>query len=331
VIVCVHYLSKAGWSTALRRIPEAMAAAVPLGIVLTLGLMLGLRTLYPWARPLKDAGDPVLLAKSGFLNIPFFILRSILYFAVWSYLSRAIIRHSREQDASGDMAFTRENIRLSVVFLIVFALTFSLASIDWLMSLEPDWYSTIYPWYLFSGTFANGLAVMTVAAIVMRRRGILPQINSSHLQDLGRYIFAFSCFWAYLWFSQYLLIWYSNIPEETKHYMARLRPGWNLLFWANPVINFLVPFFVLLPAKQKRTERVLIWVCLLLIAGHWLDLYLQAAPDVLEGRPHIGWIELGLFFGSASAFILLFDRAFQSAPPMPIRDPYLEESLQYHG
>ena len=330
VIVCIHYLSKAGWSTVLRRIPEAMAKGLPIGTIMMLALALGARHLYPWALP-EAAGDPSLHGKAAFLNFPGFIARALLYFLVWNYLAGAIVANSRKQDQNGDSALTDRNQRLAALYLIVFAGTFTLACIDWLMSLEPEWYSTLYAWYMFAGTFVNALAVVALVCLFVKKRGIVPEINLHHVQDLGRYVFAFCAFWAYLWFCQYLLIWYSNIPEETRHYVVRLRPGWGPLFWMNPIINFVIPFFLLLPAWRKRDSRSLTIAGGLLVVGHWLDLYLQAAPDVIPGPPAFGWIELLTFAAAAAAFLLLVDRQFASAAPLPVGDPMLEESLRHHG
>ncbi len=329
VFLAVQYAAGAGWFALLKRIPEAMTAYLPVGagLVGLLGLC-GLRDLYVWANPATASNDPILLAKAAFLNVPGYLLTAAVCLLLWHFLIRGLVANSQAQDDNGDLAYTAKNARLSCIFLVVFALTFSLVSMQWLMSLEPHWYSTIYPWYLFGGIFVNAVAVMTLLLLLLRHRGLLPEVRAGHLHDLGEYLFAFSALWAYLWFSQYLLIWYSNIPEETVHYAARFGPGWNILFWANPVVNFIVPFILLLEERSKKDERRLLAATLVLIAGHWLDLYLLVFPAILP-RPLLGFIELGMFLGLAAAFLLRFDQAFRRAPPIPSRDPFLGESLHH--
>ena len=327
VFVALNYLSSSGWATLFRRVPEAMTGALLAGAALTAVLLLGTRTLYPWAGP-EAAADPVLAGKAAWLNRPFFSLRAAAYLALWIALARTLVRRSRLQDASKDPALTARNVGQSALFLVVFAATFTLATIDWLMSLEPRWFSTIYPWYVFSGLFVSGIAGLTALLIALRRRGAYPELNRHHLHDLGKYLFAFSVFWAYLWFSQFLLIWYSNIPEETVHYVLRLSPGWRVLFWLNPLANFAVPFFVLLTVKRKSSERILLAACAVILAGHVLDLHMLIMPSIPGPRPL--WLEADVLAGAAALFLLSFDADFARAGAVPSADPYLSESLHHH-
>jgi len=329
--IAIQYLSSAGWSVVLRRVPEAMTAYLPVGAAVTGVLILAGARLYPWAQPELVAADAALQSKAAYLNLPFFAVRAAIYFAAWSFLIRRLLANSRSQDETGGLEFTRRNRSVSAVYLLVFAFTFTLASIDWTMSLEPHWYSTIYPWFLFAGAFVYALAVMALLVVAVRRRGIVPQISEHHLHDLGKYLFAFSVFWAYLWFSQYLLIWYSNIPEETTFYVRRLAPGWIELFWLNPVVNFATPFFLLLKIRQKRSGRMLLLAGAALAAGHWLNLYLLVMPAVDGAHPLPGPLDIGIFLGFAAVFLLRFDRSLNSAAPVPLRDPLFEESLHHHA
>jgi Ni/Fe-hydrogenase subunit HybB-like protein len=200
------------------------------------------------------------------------------------------------------------------------------------MSLEPKWYSTIYPWYVFAGAFEAGIAGLVVLLMLLRKRGILTEVNEHHLHNLGKLLFAFSVFWAYLWFSQYLLIWYSNIPEETTFYVRRLSSGaWASLFWLNLVANFGVPFALLLAVSRKKKESLLLGAGVLLLAGHWLDLYMLVMPPVLGASPRLGLLEVLIFAGLAAVYLFLFDRSFAAADPLPVGDPYLQESLHFEG
>ena len=328
VFLSIHSLAGGGWATLFKRVPEAMTAYLPAGGVLMLALLFGLRALYPWA---AVEAPHALEGRALLLNLPGFAVRAVLYIAAWVFLSGRLVGISRAQDAMpGDASLVRAGQRASALFLVVFAVTFSLASVEWLMSLEPEWYSTIYPWYLFSGAFVEGLAAITLLLVLLRRRGFYPELGHGHRHDLGKFLFAFSVFWAYLWFSQYLLIWYSNIPQETAHYAARLVGGWKVLFWLNPLVNFVAPFFVLLTVRRKSNERVLAWAGGLILAGHLVDLYLLAMPPLLPAGPRLGLGELGAGLLAASLFLLRFDDAFASAPAVPAGDPYLTESL-HHG
>ena len=327
LFVAIHFLSRAGWSTGIRRVPEAMAAVLPLGAVAVLTVLAGAGSLYHWSHPEAVAADPILAQKAAWLNLPAFGVRMAAYLAVWLGLTRWILSGSRRQDVDGDPAWTGRCRVASTVFVFVFAPTFSLAAVDWLMSLEPHWYSTLYPWYVFSGVLVNGVSVIAVLVVLLKRRGILPDVGERHLHDLGKYVFAFSFFWGYLWYSQYMLIWYANLPEEIPHYVVRSHGAWGVVFLVNVGVNLVLPFLVLLPGPWKRREGVLVTVCGLLIVGHWLDLYLLVVPAGSPEMPHVGILEAGLFLAAAAAFLLAFEAAFRGAAPVPVKDPYLEESL----
>ncbi len=329
--IAIHRLAKAGWPTVLQRVPEAMTAYVPVGAVLMLVMLMGVPTLYHWSHPEAVAADALLQAKAGWLNVPAFAMRLVVVVALWWWLGRRIVRVSRRQDESGAIAETAAGMRASAVFTVVFALTFTIASIDWIMSLEPHWFSTLFPWYVFSSVACGGVALLTALLILLRRRGYLTATNEHHVHDLGKWVFAFSLFWGYLWFSQYMLIWYANIPEESVYYVARSEGGWWALFVANPIINVALPLLLLLPAAWKRNETLLFWVCVVIVAGHWLDLYIMVMPSATPAGPRIGPLEVAAVVGLGSLFLVLFDRAFRRAPMYPRGDPYFEESVHHHG
>lgn len=326
VWIALQYVSGANWSTVLRRVPEAISGVLPIGVAGMLLLLVFHPRLYPWA----GAGD---LAgfKHWWLTLPFVRIRALLYVAGWLLFAAAIIRASRRQDADGDLRYTRRNIRLSAAFLVFFAVSFWLASSDWIMSLEPRWYSTIFGFYNFAGLFLSGLALITLALIWLRRHSPLRYIVSSHhLHDMGKLLFAFSTFWAYLWFSQYMLIWYANLPDETVYYLERLHGYWQPLFVLNLALNWVVPFFALLPRSNKQNTGVLVKVCLVVLAGRWLDLYLMIMP-AFSPAPRIGLWELGAAAALLGIFALAFFAALRKASLIPLRDPYLAESLHHHA
>ncbi|HEV7515418.1 MAG TPA: hypothetical protein VGR07_03885 [Thermoanaerobaculia bacterium] len=329
LFLALNYLSSAGWWTVIRRVPEAMMGFLPVAGLLTLPLYFGRHALYPWTRPEILRHDPVVAAKSAYLNTPFFFGRMLLFLALWSLFAYLLRRTSLAQDraASGEH---RRMVRISAFFIVTFAVSFSLASFDWLMSLDPRWFSTIFAIYTFAGLLLSGLAGITLVVVVLRERGQLAGlVGESHLHDLGKLLFAFSTFWAYIWVSQYLLIWYSNIPEEVTFYVTRTSGGWTPLFFLTPVLNWLIPFCFLLPRAAKRNPRVLQWVAVTILLGHWLDLYLLVAPPVLS-RVRVGLPELLITAGYASLFFLLTSRALSRAPLLARNDPYLGESLHHH-
>ncbi len=329
VFIAINYLVRSGWTTVIRRIPEAMTGFLPIGAALMLVLLFGLTRIYHWAEPHAADHDAVLQAKAPYLNVAAMAIRTILFLVLWLALAQALVLFSSRQDSDSDLKWTERSVRVSAVFIVVFALTFTLASIDWIMSLEPHWYSTLFPWYVMSSSFVAALALITLIAILLNAKGQFDELGDAHLHDLGKYVFAFSVFWGYLWFSQYLLIWYSNIPEETVYF--RLRSGaWLPLFLLNPVINLAMPF-VLLSAKSKRNIPLVVGVCLLLIVGHWLDFFLMVMPSISPEAPHFHWIDFAISLGIASMFVLSIDRALRSRPLIPKGDPYLKESLAHHG
>ncbi|HEX3554691.1 MAG TPA: hypothetical protein VIA62_15820, partial [Thermoanaerobaculia bacterium] len=232
VFLAIKYLASAGWWTALRRVPEALMSLVPVAALPMLAVWFGRRTLYPWTRPGFMDSEPALAAKAAYLNEPFFLVRMVLFLGVWSVFAVLLRRASLAQDGHHDghgqpsrHTHHRRMVRLSAGFLVVFAVTFSLASFDWLMSLDPRWTSTLFAVHTFAGLFLSGIAAIALIVVRLRRGGPLAAaVGGSHLHDLGKLLFAFSIFWAYIWVSQYLLIWYSNIPEEAAFYVARLRP-----------------------------------------------------------------------------------------------------------
>ncbi len=327
VFIALQYVSGAGWSAALRRVPEGMTRALPYGAA-GVGLVLLLRSsLYPWVRHLHDATG----FRRAWLSYPFFAGRSALYIALWLLFTWLVVRTSRRQDQDPDPAHTRRNVTLSAAFLVVFAITFWLASFDWIMSLEPRWYSTIFGIYNFAGLFSSGLAAIIVLTIVLQRLGPLDGVLScAHLHDLGKLLFAFSTFWMYIWFSQYMLIWYANIPEEAAYYVRRIQGTWMPLFLLNMVLNWAIPFLALLPARAKKNPGVLLKVAVIVLLGRWLDLYLMILPPVSGTHPEISAWEIGAAMGMVGLFGLVFFRAMRAANVVPVNDPYLAESLAVH-
>jgi hypothetical protein len=325
--VAVQYLSGAGWSTVLRRVPEAMAAWILPGGAAVLFTILGHKTLWPWTHP----GEHLVGFKAAWLDYPFFVFRTLLYIGVWVVFARRIVHHSRAQDRDAQLSHTQKNTRLAAVFTVLFALSVWLAAVDWVMSLEPHWYSTIFGAYNFAGHFVAALAAVTVLVLWLRRNSEMRLfLREDHLHDLGKLMLGMCTFWAYLWFSQYMLIWYADIPEETQYYLVRTGGTWGPLFLLNIFVNWAIPFLVLLPRQSKRNPAVIGKVAVLLLFGHGLDLYLMIFPAIRPEAPHPTLWEVGVFLGGFAVACMVLWRALRQALLMPINDPYLRESLHFH-
>jgi hypothetical protein len=327
VFVAIQYACGAGWSTAFRRVPEAMCMILPAGAAVLAIVFLFHPSAYSWTSRVPHHGF-----QEFWLRRPFFLLRAFLYIDAWIGFAATIVHASRRQDSDRSVAHTHRNVRLSVIFLIVFAVTFWLASFDWIMSLEPEWASTIFGIYNFAGMFSGGLALLILLVLWQRHSGPLRDfVNEEHLHDLGKLLFAFSTFWMYIWFSQYMLIWYADISEETAYYIARLHNAWAPLFLLNMILNWAIPFAALLPRGTKRSARALGRVAVVVLAGRLLDVYLLIAPPLVGSRPAFGIGTAGALAGAAGIMLLAFYRGIREAAPVPLNDPYLEESLHYHN
>ena len=331
--VALTTVSGAGWHVAFRRVPEALAATLPLvGLAILLVLAPKMKA-YGWHHH-GDHGAGTFWFKELWLTPGFWLLRSVLYIGIWSALGGWLVARSRKQDEhpAGPSA-QAGTVRLAAVFLVTYALTFSMASADWIMALEPMWFSTMWGVYNFASMFLATLAAIVIVCVALSGPGrpLHGVFSTEHLHDLGKLMLGFSCFWMYIWFSQYMLIWYSNIPEETSYFITRTQGAWGPIVVAAIVLNWIVPFFWLLPKASKRSRSVMVRVAAVLLLGRWVDLVLMVFPTTLEGTPVVGLWEIAAVVCATSIAICLVDRAFRSAKPIPNNDPYLEESLNYHA
>jgi hypothetical protein len=322
-----QYACSAGWSVAIRRIPEAITGILPIAGIGAAGLLCGIHRLYSWTDPSVIARDKTLQGKASWLNESFFTFRVAGYFIIWILLCKLIVKNSVRQDEDGDPVFTKRNVRNAVLFIILGMYTTCLASFDLLMSLQPDWYSTIFGFQVLSGVFLSGLAVITVVLIVLRRSGYKHLFKSEHLYILGCLILTFSVFWVYMWVSQHLLIWYASIPEETSYYVVRHSGGWGYVSILNVILNWLFPFLVLMPRANKLNDRVMLQASLAVLIGHWVDLYLMVMPSRFADSPPLGGWEIGLFVGSMALLSWVIFRELGKRSLVPVGDPYLVESL----
>ena len=332
-LVPILHLTRAGWAVAVRRLAEVMGANFGVLAVLFVPLLLGIDTLYEWADPLAVQNDPLLSHKAPYLNVPFFVLRAILYLAVWWCLGRYLLVRSTEQDSSGDPNVTLRLERASAPALVILALTATFAAFDWIMALEARWYSTIFGVYYFSGAMVGVLAVLPLAALGLQQAGRLRgAITVEHYHDLGKLLFAFVVFWGYIAFSQFLLIWYGNIPEETQWYRRRLSDGWESLALVLLAGHLVIPFFGLLSRRAKRRAGILAFWSAWLLAMHWLDLYWLVMPAVEQPVSVLGaMIDVLLAVGMAALYLAAAARIAATRCLVPRRDPRLVESLVFEN
>lgn len=338
--IATQRLSSARWSAALRRVPEALMLILPAAAVLAIVIFaFGRHALYPWADPHALAHHGAGGGKLTYLQPGFVLARVAVVLLVWLAFAWLIRRASLAQDGDSERSYAnpgrgfaahRRLDRLSGLFAPVYALTFTVAAYDWIISLEPEWFSTMFAVYVFAGMFVQGIATVALTTVLLARRGYFgPEVGEAQFHDLGKMLFAFSTFWAYIWVCQYLLIWYGNIPEEVTYYVQRTGAAWLPLFLANLVINWIVPFFLLLPVASKRSPRVLASVSVLLLVGHWLDLFIMVVP-ARSPAPEFGALEILLATGAAGLAALLFLRALSRAPLVPTNDP-LRAAPAPHG
>jgi hypothetical protein len=330
----IQYISQSGWSSAFSRVAEAIMAYMPYAAVFFLLLLFGLNYLYKWADKSVVSVEEVIDHKSAYLNIPFFTIRMVIFFASWIVLCYILRNISRKSDLAdpGDtavvMKFFARSEFWSKVSLFVLALTFSLFTIDLTLSVNPDWYSTIFALKNLVGAILHGVSVITLVVFILYKLGYYPFLNKFHLHDCARYIFMFSIIWGYFWFAQFMIIWYGNIPDETVYFYNRWQAGWKIIFFTELGLNWFIPFMVLLPVKASRNMTLITIVIIILIAGQYLDLFFQVMP-VTSGLLKFSWIEAGVFAGIAGLFSLVVATALSRKSLYPKNHPYLEESLHH--
>jgi len=328
----LHHLVNARWSIVLRRITESIMTVMPLMAILAIPLLFGLHDLFEWTHADVMAHDEVLQAKAGYLNIPFFVIRTIFYLAVWVGLTTLLYRVSMKQDAgsSEDLKFRMRKI--SAPGMLLFALTITFFAYDWLMSLSPHWYSTIFGPYVYAGAFLTSLSFLAVFMTYIRRRDLLTKtVTVEHYHDVGKLMFAFIIFWAYMAFSQYFLVWYANLPEETVWYLARWDGGWRGFSLVIIFGHFAIPFLALIFRASKRNPVALSIISLWIMAMHWVDLYWVVFPNISPDGPHFSWMDLTTMIGIGGLFCGYFWRRFVARPLVPVGDPGLEKSIEFRN
>ena len=350
--IALQYVAEASWSIVLKRIPEAIISFLPITgiimmiIVITAVLHFGGNHIYHWMETgimdqfiIDENGnemenpkyDKIIAGKKAFLNTSFFIIRSIIYIIGWIYFGRKLKQLSINEDKHGGLDNYNKGFRTSAWFMVFFAITSSVASWDWIMSIDTHWFSTLFGWYIFSEWAVIGFVAILLITLYLKRLGYLEHVNESHIHDLGKYVFAFSLVWTYMWFSQFMLIWYSNIPEEVAYYTARLEvENYKFLFWFRVAINFLFPIILLMSRDAKRNNTRLIFVFIVILIGHWINSYLLVVPGTLNKHGHIGFTEIGMGLGFFGLFIFVVFNSLSKTPLETKNHPFLDESKHLH-
>ena len=339
--ICITTLAMGGWQQSFRRVPEAISTMVPIFGSITLVVLLyvafaGKHQVYHWLDTEAVNNDPILKGKSGFLNLKFFVLWTTLAIGLWSLLGYRMRSLSSEADkgafdnVSGAKFIFQNTVRASM-FIAWFGLTVG-STIPWLwmMSITPHWYSTMYSWYTFMSSFVSGMSLIALWVIYLKNKGYLEYTNQEHLHDLGKFMFAFSIFWTYLWFSQYMLIWYANIPEETVYFKTRVQGPYKGIFFFNLIINFLCPLLILMKRDAKRNYTLVTFMAVLILFGHWIDFYQMIMGSISKDYVTLGWLDFGILSFFVGIMILFVAKALASKALIPKYHPFLKESIIHH-
>jgi hypothetical protein len=330
--VMVQYLTGSAWSVTLRRIMENIMVTLPVGAILFIPLAFGLKYIYSWTDTAAVLADPVLRYKASYIAEPAFIIRTFVYFALWSLWTFSIYYQSTKQDTEKSIRQMHINSRWSAPGLFLMVGIGTLASYDWLMSIEPKWYSTIFGLYILAGGALTFFSIVVLIALGFRRAGILKNaITLEHYHDLGKWMFAMVAFYTYIGFSQYLLIWYANLPEETIWYRHRSAGSW--LFWAlaMPFIRFIIPFFTLISRPAKRNLTILGVMAVWCIVVEYIDLYWVVMPVFYKTGPQIHWLDFVTLAATVSICGLAFWGRFKKNKMVPVGDLRFEQSLQFEN
>jgi len=329
----IQRAAQAGWSRVLYRVMEGITGyLLPGGIIVIVILALSgmhFNHLFIWMDPEVVAHDKLIAGKTGFLNLPFFLSRAVFFLTGWSlyrYFSR---KFSLAQDEANDISNHKKNFRISAAFLVFYIVTESIMSWDWIMSIDPHWFSTLFGWYVFASMFVSGITAIALVTIYLKSKGYLEFVNDSHIHDLGKFMFGISVFWTYLWFSQFMLIWYSNIPEEVTYFMTRIE-DYNLPFFGMVVMNFIFPLLILMNSDYKRINYFIVMAGIVIILGHYMDVFNMIMPSAVGDQWFIGAAEIGGFLFFLGLFIFVVFKELTKAPLLAKGDPYMGESERFH-
>ncbi|WP_159021897.1 quinol:cytochrome C oxidoreductase [Formosa sp. L2A11] len=330
----IQIAAQAGWSPLLFRIMEGVTAYLLPGAIIVLLIAvasgtIGHYNIFVWMDPEVVADDKLIQGKSSWLNIGWFAFRGLIYIAGWCTYRHFSRKFSLAQDLADDNSNFKKNFRISAAFLVFFIYSESIMSWDWIMSVDPHWYSTLFGWYVFASMFVSGITVIALITIYLKSKGMLPSVNDSHIHDLAKFMFGLSVFWTYLWFSQFMLLWYSNIPEEVTYFITRIE-DYNLPFFGMVVLNFLFPLLILMNSDYKRIPWFVVMAGVVILFGHYMDIFNMIMPSTVGEQWFIGIPEISSILLFAGLFIFVVFTAISKAPLVPKRNPLIKESEHFH-
>ena len=336
--LALQYATETGWYAAVKRVIEAITGYIPYGIGFMILVFIALTILdgahiYIWMDP--DMTDPtsahydsIIDMKSSYLNKTFFWIRTIVYLGIYFIFWRGFRNRSLEEDRVGGTEIHFKNYRKGAVFLVFFAVFSSTSSWDWIMSIDVHWFSTIFGWYTFAGLWCSAMTVLVILTLYLKKLGYLPKVNDSHIHDIGKWTFATSFLWSYLWFSQYMLIWYANIGEEVIYYMMRIE-NFKVLYFGMFFVNFAFPMLLLMSREAKRHTGTLTIIGVIILLGHWMDVYIMVSAGSMGAAASIGFLEIGMLVLMAGIFIRIILHNLTKAPLSPVNHPFLDESIHH--
>lgn len=344
--LAIQYASQAGWSVGVKRIAMSFGSWLPIaGFLMLVSFFVFGHDIFHWTHhslydPTSPDFDSIINGKKAYFfwpmaehpNTPvFFIARMVIFFGVWWLLFKKLKDLSKAEDLEGGTEKWYQMRKWSAIFLVFFAVSSSISAWDWVMSIDTHWFSTMFGWYVFASWWVSGLSLITLIAVLLKDKGYLSIVNANHIHDLGKFMFAFSIFWTYVWFSQFLLIYYAHIPEETIYFLERWKSDhYAPVFYMNLILNFFLPFLILLPRDAKRHFRFIKVVAPIIILGHWFDFYLMVTPGTLKENGGYGFLELGVMFVFAGAFVYVILNSLSKVPLFGKNHPMLKESLHHH-
>ncbi|MDY7394570.1 quinol:cytochrome C oxidoreductase [Aureibaculum sp. 2210JD6-5] len=338
VYYAIQRAASAGWSPVLFRVMEGVTGYIGIGSLIVLAFLIAsamhANHIFAWmfvsSDPTAANYDFAMETKEWWLNVPWFLIRAVIYILIWVGFRHFILKSSRMLNETGDLKYFKKSFTLSVVFLVVFLVSELFMAFDWLMSIDHHWFSQLYSFYVFASMFVSAITVIALVTIYLRSRGFLPQVNDSHVHDLAKYMFAFSIFWTYLWYAQFMLQWYANIPEEATYFYPRLIGEYQPLFIGMLIMNFVFPILVLMNSDYKRIPWFVVLAGLIILTGHYLDVFVMVNPGTVGSHWHFGIPEIGALMFFAGLFIFVVFNSLTKAPLHPKENPFIKESEIFH-
>ncbi|SHF71824.1 quinol:cytochrome c oxidoreductase quinone-binding subunit 2 [Flavobacterium fluvii] len=334
----IQQVAQSGWSPVLFRVMQGITAYLPVGSVIFFVILvlcgLHFNHLFVWlgegvTDPNSANYDEIIAGKTGYLNFPFWIIRAAVFLIGWNLYRYYSRKNCLAQDEAHDDSFYKKNFKISAGFLVFFIVTESIMSWDWIMSIDPHWFSTLFGWYVFASFLVSGVTIICLVSLYLKSKGYLEYVNTSHIHDLAKFMFGFSVFWTYLWFSQFMLIWYANIPEEVTYFVTRIQ-DYNLPFFGAVVMNFVFPILILINTDFKRISWVLVMAGTVILLGHYVDFFNMIMPGTVGDQWFIGVSEIASVLFFLGLFIYVVFTALTKAPLLAKRNPFIEESKHFH-